>query len=172
MLVGFIVVEACDCPLVNWPWLCAASSDNFWRYAAGTAVIILTELNDVLRFIKEPRDEILVPKTGVRIDNYKTTLPVRKGLSSSAAACVLVARAFSAVFGWNLSQRAEMELAYRGERLTSSQCGRMDQACAFGCRPVLLVSAVQLETLLDPKTVHAGLMSFKLFCVFHSFADL
>lgn len=31
-----------------------------------------------------------------------------------------------------------MEYAYRGERLTPSQCGRMDQACAFGSIPVCL----------------------------------
>ena len=31
-----------------------------------------------------------------------------------------------------------MEVAYVGERLTPSQCGRMDQAVAFGSRPVLM----------------------------------
>jgi len=31
-----------------------------------------------------------------------------------------------------------MELAYRGETTTPSQCGRMDQGCAFGPIPVLM----------------------------------
>lgn len=31
-----------------------------------------------------------------------------------------------------------MEYAFRGETLTPSQCGRMDQACAFGRPPVSL----------------------------------
>jgi UTP-glucose-1-phosphate uridylyltransferase len=32
-----------------------------------------------------------------------------------------------------------MELAYQGEITTPSRCGRMDQGCAFGNRPVLMV---------------------------------
>ena len=32
-----------------------------------------------------------------------------------------------------------MELAYMGEITTPSRCGRMDQGCAFGNRPVLMV---------------------------------
>lgn len=31
-----------------------------------------------------------------------------------------------------------MQYAYEGERLTPSRCGKMDQALAFGCRPVLM----------------------------------
>ena len=61
-----------------------------------------------------------------------------KGLSSSAALCVLVARAFSRAYGLGLSARAEMELAYAGERLAGSECGRMDQVCALGREPQLL----------------------------------
>jgi len=34
--------------------------------------------------------------------------------------------------------RGEMDLAYHGEITTPSQCGRMDQCCAFGARPVLM----------------------------------
>lgn len=34
--------------------------------------------------------------------------------------------------------RGEMDLAYHGEITTPSQCGRMDQCCAFGPRPVLM----------------------------------
>eukprot|EP00965_Chrysotila_dentata_P013451 445789-Pleurochrysis_carterae.AAC.1 len=37
-----------------------------------------------------------------------------------------------------LSARGEMDLAYHGEITTPSQCGRMDQCCAFGARPVLM----------------------------------
>jgi UTP-glucose-1-phosphate uridylyltransferase len=38
-----------------------------------------------------------------------------------------------------LTIRGEMELAYQGEITTPSRCGRMDQGCAFGNRPVLMV---------------------------------
>jgi hypothetical protein len=75
---------------------------------------------------------------GLTIDNYLTDLPVRKGLSSSAAICVLAARAFNRIYDLGLDIRAEMEIAYQGERRTPSCCGRMDQGCAFGTRPVLM----------------------------------
>lgn len=47
-----------------------------------------------------------------------------------------VAAAFNQVYNLKLSKRGLMEYAYRGERLTPSHCGRMDQACAFGSTPV------------------------------------
>lgn len=40
---------------------------------------------------------------GVTVDNYLTTLPMKKGLSSSAAVCVLVVRALCLVYGLELS---------------------------------------------------------------------
>jgi galactokinase len=109
---------------------------GFWSYAAGTALALLQSGHAV---------------GGMELDNYLTTLPVRKGLSSSAALCVLIARAFSRTYGLALSVRQEMELAYRGERSTPSACGRMDQACAFGPRPVLMLydgDELEVEELL------------------------
>jgi UTP-glucose-1-phosphate uridylyltransferase len=76
---------------------------------------------------------------GLMINNYRTDLPLKKGLSSSAAICVLAARAFNRVYDLKLTIRGEMELAYQGEITTPSRCGRMDQGCAFGNRPVLMV---------------------------------
>jgi hypothetical protein len=99
-----------------------ASQGGFWSYAAGVACKVIR----------------MFAVGGLEIDNYRTTLPVCKGLSSSAAMCVLVARAFSRAYGLGLSVRGEMELAYLGERMTPSHCGRMDQACAYGPRPVLM----------------------------------
>ncbi len=95
----------------------AARGADFFGYAAGVAAE-------------------LVERHGVGGLRLRVTgdLPVRKGLSSSAAICVLVARAFAAVYGLALSTREEMELAYAGERRTGSECGRMDQVCAFGRR--------------------------------------
>ncbi len=73
---------------------------------------------------------------GLVLDNTRTDLPVKKGLASSAAACVLAARAFNRVYNLKLTVRGEMEAAYRGELMTPSRCGRMDQGCAYGRRPV------------------------------------
>jgi len=75
---------------------------------------------------------------GLEITITKMTLPVKSGLSSSAAVCVLVARAFNLLYGLNMNTIGEMVAAYRGERKTSSRCGRLDQACAFGVAPVLM----------------------------------
>lgn len=75
---------------------------------------------------------------GLEIDCYRMDLPIRKGLSSSAANNVLVARAFNQIYDLKLTKRGEMEIAYQGEILTPSRCGRMDQACAYGSTPVFL----------------------------------
>jgi len=99
-----------------------AESAVFDSYAAGTASILLKRYPDL----------------GLRLHIHRRTLPMKKGLSSSAAVCVLTARAFNRVHSLNLSIEEEMELAYRGELLTGSHCGRMDQACAYGVDPVLL----------------------------------
>ncbi len=100
----------------------AAAARGFFSYAAGVAAEVW------LRY----------RPGGVRITATDLDLPIRRGLSSSAAICVLVARAFNRVHGLGLSVREEMELAYRGEIDTGSQCGRMDQACAYGKRQVLM----------------------------------
>jgi UTP-glucose-1-phosphate uridylyltransferase/mevalonate kinase len=76
---------------------------------------------------------------GVRIRITNMTLPMKSGLSSSAAICVLVARAFNQIYNLNLNTLGEMNIAYVGELRTSSRCGRLDQACAFGVKPNLMI---------------------------------
>jgi len=99
-----------------------AEKGGFWSYIAGVAYQVLTNYH----------------VRGLVINNPRTDLPVKKGLSSSAAICVLVARAFNRIYDLKLTVRGEMELAYMGEITTPSRCGRMDQGCAFGNRPVLM----------------------------------
>ena len=99
-----------------------AQTNGFYSYVAGTAYQAL----------------IRYQVAGVAIDNYRMDLPLKKGLSSSAAICVLVARAFNQLYDLGLSLTEEMDLAYQGERTTSSQCGRLDQACAYGSQPILM----------------------------------
>jgi UTP-glucose-1-phosphate uridylyltransferase/mevalonate kinase len=108
-----------------------AQKGGFWSYMAGVAYQVLTNYH----------------VRGLVIDNYKTDLPIKKGLSSSAAICVLTARAFNRVYDLKMTTRGEMELAYQGEISTPSRCGRMDQGCAFGNRPVLMAfDGDRLET--------------------------
>ena len=99
-----------------------AQGGGYWSYIAGTAYQILTHYH----------------VRGLVINNYKTDLPIKKGLSSSAAISVLTARAFNRVYDLKMTIRGEMEMAYLGEITTPSRCGRMDQGCAYGNRPILM----------------------------------
>jgi mevalonate kinase len=100
----------------------AAASDPFFRYAAGVAAEACARYG----------------ARGARIDVTDADLPMARGLSSSAAICVLTARALNQVHELGLDIAGEMDLAYRGEIAAGSQCGRMDQACAHGKRLLLL----------------------------------
>lgn len=111
-----------ELPMEREALLEEAEKGGFFSYAAGVAHQILTHYH----------------VRGIEIDNYRTDLPVKKGLSSSAAICVLVARAFNRVYDLKMTTRGEMESAYTGEITTPSRCGRMDQGCAYG-RPVMMI---------------------------------
>jgi len=94
---------------------------------------------------------------GVRITLTDMTLPMKSGLSSSAAICVLVARAFNLLYNLNLNTLGEMNIAYVGELRTSSRCGRLDQACAFGVKPNLMTfdgDEVEVQPLNVKKELH------------------
>ena len=66
-----------------------AQEGGFWSYACGVAYKVLTDYR----------------VGGITVDNYLTDLPVGKGLSSSAAFCVLVVRAFSKVYDLKMTTR-------------------------------------------------------------------
>ena len=111
-----------------------AKSGSFFSYCAGVASYML-EWYQV---------------GGVKITLKRMTLPMKSGLSSSAAICVLVARAFNKLYRLNLNTMGEMNIAYVGELRTSSRCGRLDQACAFGVKPNLMTfdgDEVEVKTL-------------------------
>ncbi len=102
--------------------LAVAEEGGFYSYSAGVAYFVSCHYN----------------VQGLEINSYKMDLPIRKGLSSSAANNVMVARAFNKLYDLKLTKRGEMEIAYQGEILTPSRCGRMDQACAYGNTPVFM----------------------------------
>ena len=111
-----------------------AKSGSFFCYCAGVASYML-EWYQV---------------GGVKITLKSMTLPMKSGLSSSAAICVLVARAFNKLYNLNLNTMGEMNIAYLGELRTSSRCGRLDQACAFGVKPNLMTfdgDEIEVKTL-------------------------
>jgi galactokinase len=113
---------SCSLPMQAQALHAAAVAGGFFSYAAGVAAVVAE------RF----------PCGGVAIRETACDLPVARGLSSSAAICVLTARAFNRVYDLGLDIDGEMGLAYLGELATGSQCGRMDQACAYGRRLVAL----------------------------------
>lgn len=118
-----------------------AKAGGFFSYCAGVAYYALTKHG----------------VGGLMIQNHTTDVPVRKGVSSSAAICVLTARAFNQAYNLGLEIRDEMELAYLGEILTPSECGRMDQACAYGSVPVFLTfdgDEMDIETLSPKSEIH------------------
>lgn len=75
---------------------------------------------------------------GMHLEITDMTLPMKSGLSSSAAICVMVAKAFNKLYDLHLNTLGLMNIAYWGEQRTPSRCGRLDQACAFGVNPVIM----------------------------------
>lgn len=95
----------------------ARTTSCAWRYGAAVAYIMSTRFQHA---------------RGIDVRIISETLPPAKGFSSSAALCVLIARAFNITYGLSLTPRAEMDIAFAAERLTGSACGRMDQIVAVG----------------------------------------
>lgn len=102
--------------------LAVARQGGFFSYVAGVAAYV--------------NDNYSVG--GLKITVTEMDLPIQSGLSSSAAICVLVARAFNQIYKLKMNTKGEMLVAFRGEQKTPSRCGRLDQACAYGVKPVLM----------------------------------
>lgn len=111
-----------ECEMDTTRLLNIAKKGGFFSYVAGVASYI--------------NDNYTV--RGIRIVIDDMTLPVKSGLSSSAAICVLVARAFNVLYNLKMNIKDEMLVAFHGEQRTPSRCGRLDQACAYGVKPVFM----------------------------------
>ncbi|MBQ8108896.1 MAG: GHMP kinase [Clostridia bacterium] len=123
--------EHWECEMDTAKLIAAAQQGGYFSYVAGVASYI--------------NDNYSVG--GVRITILKRDLPIKSGLSSSAAICVLVARAFNQLYHLKMNVKGEMQAAYRGEQRTPSRCGRLDQACAYGVKPVLMeFDGVELDS--------------------------
>lgn len=100
----------------------AAKEGGFFSYVAGVASYICEWYH----------------AGGLHLEITDMSLPMKSGLSSSAAICVMVARAFNQLYDLHLNTLGLMNIAYWGEQRTPSRCGRLDQACAFGVNPVVM----------------------------------
>ena len=129
--------EHWECEMDTQKLLEMAQTGGYFSYVAGVASYI--------------NDNYSVG--GVKITVLKRDLPIKSGLSSSAAICVLVARAFNQLYHLKMNVKGEMQAAFRGEQRTPSRCGRLDQACAYGVKPVLMeFDGVEI----DSKELRAG----------------
>ena len=134
---------------IDLPWVdpdamtaAAKDQDEFFRYVVGTALSVKRLCGKI-----------------AGIDLFiDQDLPLGKGVSSSAAACVLTVRAFDELYNLGLLPFEVRKIAYQGERLTGSQCGRMDQACIYGRTPVLLSfgsgSSMDVEPVSVPEPIY------------------
>ena len=89
---------------------------DFFEYVVSCAKIMLTKYNVF----------------GIKIVCREMTLPIKKGLASSAAICTGIIKAYNGIFDLRLTRAEEMKLAYEAEQATGSRCGRLDQICAYG----------------------------------------
>lgn len=112
--------QALSCEMDTDKLLEVAYEGGFFSYVAGVASYVNENYH----------------VEGLKITITKMDLPIKSGLSSSAAICVLVARAFNRMYNLHLNTMGEMRVAYNGEQRTPSRCGRLDQACAYGVNPV------------------------------------
>lgn len=127
-----------------------AEAGGLFSYVAGVAYEIISSYHHCT-------------KKGIEINNYKTDLPIKKGVSSSASVCVLTAKAFDKIYDLHLTDKRIMELAYLGETTTPSRCGKMDQACAYN-KPVLMAfdgDKIKVEELNLTKEIHLLIIDLK-----------
>ncbi len=143
--------EAFECPMKVGLLREEAGKGGFYSYVAGVASYICEWYH----------------VSGVHIHITSMDLPMKKGFSSSAAICVLVARAFNELYELHLNTLGIMNIAYLGEQRTPSRCGRLDQACAFGVKPVAMTfdgNELQAERITVGKPLYyvfADLMAGK-----------
>ena len=148
-----------------------AQNGGFFCYVAGTLAICLERYTSASGSGSNSTGSTpMLMATGLEIVNYKTTLPMKKGLSSSASVCVLVCTCFNNMFNtgsnpgsssssssssapWTRDQI--MDIAYRGECITGSKCGRMDQCVAMGQGVIGLMQFTSLRRDMDLDTTNS-----------------
>ena len=89
-----------------------AQSNSFYSYISGTMLYMIKQY-DV---------------SGIDITIQKMDLPMKKGLASSAAICLVVVKGLNELYDLNLSPNEMVKCAYEGEHLALSECGMLDQA--------------------------------------------
>lgn len=115
------------------------NNNKYFKYICGTIYYIKNKYNI---------------DGGIYINNYKTTIQQSAGLSSSAAICVLVAKIFNNIYNLQLNNYDIMNIAYNGELMAGSKCGKMDQCIAFGKGPFKIIFNEDSIAINDIKLKH------------------
>lgn len=141
----------------------AMNPDEYFAYVCGTVAVMLEKY------------ATSCPKNrGLVIYNDLTSVPMRKGFSSSAAVCVLVVKAFCQMMLDDVTMTVdeEMDLAFQGERATPSQCGRMDQCVAFGPQAVISMRFFRKSEVNAIGVSHSALKVKSGYSFYFAVADL
>lgn len=127
-----------------------AESGELFSYVAGVAHEVIVNYQNY-------------DNKGIEINNYKTDLPMKKGLSSSASVCVLTTKAFNEIYNLKWTPRRVMDIAYLGEIATPSRCGRLDQVCVYD-KPVLITfdgNKLGVEELIVGEDIYCIIVDLK-----------
>ncbi|ORC93003.1 GHMP kinase [Trypanosoma theileri] len=135
-----------------------AVDGGFFAYVYGTIAVVLERYEEKINnFLNSFHGSFkgTVKRAMITIEN-KTDLPIGKGLSSSAAVCVTIARCFDSLFDIGMSIKEIMDVAFCGEILTGAECGRLDQCVAYGPNCCIDLhfhgSAIEVDTIPLPST--------------------
>ncbi len=118
-----------------------------------------------LRFVPAVRDELAARGVSVSAHlHIGGDLPAGRGFSSSAALCVALVRAMTALARVELPLEDQIEAAYNAERhRVGVACGRLDQAaCAWGVPLFLRFSGERMEVEPLPARLRLAVGSFRV----------
>ena len=90
--------------------------------------------------------------SGIDIEIEKMDLPMKKGLSSSAAICIAVAKSYNMLYNLNLTDNDIKKIAYEGELLAQSKCGKLDQESIMNDK-ISYITFNENEVVSKPITV-------------------
>lgn len=114
-----------------------------------------------LRFVPAVAAELGIARGAVHIEG---DLPAGRGFSSSAAVCVGIARALSALHGRSLSPTEAADVAYNAEHTrVGINCGRLDPlACAYAAPLFLRFAGESYELETIPAHFDLAVGSFRM----------
>lgn len=134
-------IDSFECKMKNKVLEKEATSNSYFSYVCGVA-LYMNQCYEI---------------GGADIEIKYNNLPIKKGLASSAAVSVLVAKAFNLLYELDLEPYEIMKIAYEGEHIAKSMCGRLNQICAKGISLSKInfeKECLNIEPLKVKKTLH------------------